>query len=394
MTPHSTAAQDVATPERSASAVGGLVTGFERRAHDGAARLGRLRTAHGSVDTPAFMPVGTQATVKGLTPAQLRDAGAQMLLANAYHLGLRPGAELIRRLGGLHRFMGWDGPILTDSGGYQVFSLASLRKVTDAGVEFRSHLDGSRLFLTPEDVVGLQVDLGVDVIMILDECAAGGASRAEAERAARRTFLWATRSRGVAIAAGQMMFAIVQGGRHLDLRQRQASELVGLDFPGYAVGGLSVGEERETTMAIAEATAAVLPAERPRYLMGVGLPEDLIRFVGMGYDLFDCVLPTRNGRNGVLFTSHGRLNIRLARYADDPRPPDPQCDCYVCRTFSRAYLRHLAVANEMLGAQLPALHNVHFYQSLMRDMRQAIKGGVFATWAKERLANLAQGADS
>jgi queuine tRNA-ribosyltransferase len=394
MSLHSAPAQEVMTPGRSPTAVGDAVLGLERCANDGAARLGRLHTAHGCVDTPAFMPVGTQGTVKGLTPAQLREAGAQMLLANAYHLGLRPGADVIRALGGLHRFMGWDGPILTDSGGYQVLSLATLRNVTDAGVEFRSHLDGSRLFLSPEDIVRLQVKLGVDVIMVLDECAAADASRAEAERAARRTHLWATESRVVPIASDQMMFAIVQGGRHANLREQQASELVGLDFPGYAVGGLSVGEEREITMAMAEATAAVLPADRPRYLMGVGLPEDLIRFVGMGYDLFDCVLPTRNGRNGMLFTSQGRLNIRLARYAEDARPPDPDCRCYVCRTFSRAYLRHLAIANEMLGAQLPALHNVHFYQALMRDMRHAIKRGVFAAWAKERLAHLAQGADS
>lgn len=363
------------------------------RAQDCAARGGRLHTAHGTVTTPAFMPVGTQGTVKGLTPAQLRELGAEMILANAYHLALRPGAEVIRRLGGLHRFMGWDGPILTDSGGYQIFSLAALRKVTDDGVEFRSHIDGAPMFLTPEAVVQLQVDLGVDVIMVLDECVAGGATQAEAARAARRTLDWAERARRTPIAPGQVMFGIVQGAAYEALRAAQARALVALDFPGYAVGGLSVGEERAITMALAETTAAALPADRPRYLMGVGLPEDLIRFVGMGYDLFDCVLPTRNARNGMLFTSAGRLNIRLARYADDQQPADARCTCYTCRTFSRAYLRHLAVTNEMLGGQLASLHNLHFYLQLMRDMRAAIATGAFGPWARERLAQLGEGLD-
>ena len=356
-----------------------------------AARRGQLTTAHGVVDTPAFMPVATQGTVKGLTPAQLKELGAQIVLANAYHLSLRPGSALIRELGGLHRFMGWDGPILTDSGGYQIFSLSPLRDITDAGVEFRSHLDGSRIFLTPEDVVRLQVDLGVDVMMVLDVCVPGQAERGEAARAARRTVDWARRSRRVAVAPGQLMFGIVQGGPFNDLRAEQVRELVALDFPGYAVGGLSVGEERAITMAVAQETAAGLPPERPRYLMGVGLPEDLIRFVGMGYDLFDCVLPTRNGRNGMLFTSAGRLNIRLAQYARDPRPADLECACYTCRTFSRAYLRHLAVSNEMLGAQLASLHNLYFYQQLMRDIREHVARGCFDTWACERRARLTEG---
>jgi queuine tRNA-ribosyltransferase len=358
------------------------------------ARVGRLTTAHGSVNTPAFMPVGTQATVKGITPAQLRDIGAEIILSNAYHLALRPGAALIRRLGGLHHFMGWDGPILTDSGGYQIFSLAALRKVTDEGVAFRSHVDGAPMFLTPEAVVQLQVDLGVDIIMVLDECVAGTASRAEAERAARRTLDWARRSLEVELAHGQLMFGIVQGATYAELRAEQVHALVALDFPGYAVGGLSVGEEREVTMALAEETAAALPAGRPRYLMGVGMPEDLIRFVGMGYDMFDCVLPTRNARNGMLFTSTGRLNIRLARYAQDEAPADADCQCYTCRTFSRAYLRHLAATNEMLGGQLASLHNLHFYQQLMRDMRAAIARGDFTEWAAARLARLAEGPDA
>jgi queuine tRNA-ribosyltransferase len=352
------------------------------------ARCGRLRTAHGVVQTPAFMPVATQGTVKGITPAQLREAGAEIILANAYHLALRPGAALIRELGGLHRFMGWGGAILTDSGGYQIFSLAPLRKLSDEGVEFRSHLDGTSLFLTPEDVVRLQVDLGVDIIMTLDECVAADATRQQAEAAARRTFEWAARSRAVQTAAGQLMFGIVQGSTYKELRRRQVDELVGLDFPGYAVGGLSVGEQREITMTMAEETAVGLPEDRPRYLMGVGLPEDLIRFVGMGYDMFDCVLPTRNGRNGVLFTSSGRLNIRLAQYARDQKAADPECDCYTCRTFSRAYLRHLAVTNEMLGGQLISFHNLYFYLQLMRDMRVAIGADRFTAWAAERVARL------
>lgn len=357
-------------------------------------RCGRLRTAHGVVHTPAFMPVATQGTVKGLTPAQVAATGAEIILANAYHLALRPGTALIREFGGLHAFMGWNGPILTDSGGYQIFSLTALRKVTDEGVAFRSHVDGAPLFLTPEDVIRLQVDLGVDIAMVLDECAPGTASHAEAARAAQRTLRWAERCRGTATAAGQLMFGIVQGATYADLRREQARALVALDFPGYAVGGLSVGEERTITMALAEETVGALPADRPRYLMGVGFPEDLIRFVGMGYDMFDCVLPTRNGRNGMLFTANGRLNIRLARYATDRLPPDTECDCYTCRTFSRAYLRHLATTNEMLGAQLASWHNIHFYQQLMRDMRDALTGGSFATWADDRLSRIGERTDT
>jgi len=365
---------------------------FATVAHDGRARCGRLSTAHGVVNTPAFMPVGTQATVKGITPAQLHDLGAGIILANAYHLALRPGVALIRDLGGLHRFMGWDGPILTDSGGYQIFSLAALRKVTDAGVEFRSHIDGAAMFLTPEDVVRIQTDLGVDIVMVLDECVPGTATRADAERAAQRTLDWAQRARRVPVGDAQLMFAIVQGGAFRDLRAQQVRALVALDFPGYAVGGLSVGEDRAITMEVAEETAAALPEERPRYLMGVGLPEDLIRFVGMGYDMFDCVLPTRNGRNGMLFTGDGPLNIRLARYTRDPAPIDAECQCYTCRTFSRAYLRHLAASHEMLGAQLASLHNLHFYLQLMRDMRTAIEQQNFAAWSAERLKRLNKGA--
>jgi len=355
------------------------------------ARRGRLRTAHGVVNTPMFMPVATQGTVKGIVPTQLTELGAEIILSNAYHLALRPGTGLIRELGGLHRFMGWNGPILTDSGGYQVFSLAALRKVTDSGVEFRSHIDGAPMFLTPEDVVRLQVDLGVDIIMVLDECVGANAARADAERAARRTLEWARRSQQVTTTPGQLMFGIVQGSTYQDLRLCQAGELVALDFPGYAVGGLSVGEDRAMTMTLAAETVAALPAERPRYLMGVGFPEDLIRFVGMGYDLFDCVLPTRNARNGMLFTSAGRLNIRLARHQRDEQPADAECQCYTCRTFTRAYLRHLATTHEMLGAQLATLHNLHFYLQLMRDMQAAIAQGTFAAWSAARLKRLTEG---
>ncbi|HYD48003.1 MAG TPA: tRNA guanosine(34) transglycosylase Tgt [Terriglobales bacterium] len=358
----------------------------------GTARRGRVSTAHGTVETPAFMPVGTLGTVKGLTPKQLReDVGAQIILANAYHLALRPGSPRIERLGGLHRFMGWDGPILTDSGGYQVFSLAQLRQVTDEGVEFRSHLDGSKMMLTPESIIQIQTELGVDVLMVLDECAPPDASRSVAESAARRTLLWAERARVRPVLPGRLMFAIVQGGLFADLRLANARDLVALDFPGYAVGGLSIGEDRNVTMSLAAETLAVLPPDRPRYFMGVGTPEDLLRFAGLGFDLFDCVLPTRNGRNGTLFTSRGRLNLRLARLAEDVRPPDERCDCYTCSNFTRAYLRHLMNSNEMLGAQLASLHNLRFYQALMRDIRSAIERDDYPEWSADRLRQLSEG---
>lgn len=355
------------------------------------ARCGILATAHGTVATPNFMPVATVGTVKGVTPAQLGEIGAQILLANAYHLALRPGVEIIEGQGGLHRFMGWPGPILTDSGGYQVFSLASLRKVSEEGVEFRSHLDGARLALTPEDVVALQIRLGVDILMPLDECLPAPVSRSDAERAAARTLRWARRSLAVERGEGHSLFGIVQGGMFPDLRRQCVAELVALDFPGYAVGGLSVGEAIEMTRDVAAATAAAVPASAPRYLMGVGRPEDLLRFVAMGYDLFDCVLPTRNGRNGMLFTWDGPVNIRLARYARDPEPVDAACGCYTCRTFSRAYLRHLAVSGEMLGPQLASVHNLYFYLDLMRQMRAEIAAGTFHVWAGARVARIEEG---
>lgn len=349
------------------------------------ARCGCLKTLHGDVETPAFMPVGTQGTVKGMMPRDLWDLGARIVLANAYHLCLRPGAETITELGGIHRFMGWGGAVLTDSGGYQILSLASLRKVSDAGVEFRSHLDGAKIFLTPEMVIDAQNRMGVDVLMPLDECPPAEASRRIAEAAARRTVEWALRSRARPLPSGRLLFGIVQGGLFPDLRRLHATRLAECDFAGYAVGGLSVGEERGVTREVAAGVVECLPPDRPRYLMGVGLPEDLLRFVAMGYDLFDCVLPTRNARNGMLFTRHGRMNIRLARYARDPLPPDPDCGCYVCTTFSRGYLRHLAIAEEMLAAQLSTMHNLYFYLSLMAEARNHIAAGDFHPWAAARI---------
>jgi queuine tRNA-ribosyltransferase len=353
------------------------------------ARLGSLNTAHGTVSTPAFMPVATQGTVKATTPRELREIGAEIILANAYHLYLRPGAELVERAGGLHRFMGWDGPILTDSGGYQVFSLKDLCKVTEEGVRFRSHLDGSLHFLTPEQVVRIQERLGVDITMILDECVPGPASYSEAARATALTSRWAERALAAKTRNDQALFAIVQGGIFLDLREQSALALVDLPFPGYAVGGLSVGENPTLTHQLAAFTVQFLPADRPRYLMGVGTPEQLIRYVSLGFDLFDCVLPTRNARNGTLFTRTGKLNIRRAEYATDPRPIEESCGCYACQHFSRAYLRHLAVAGEILSARLNTLHNLYFYQNLMRTMREALAIGRFSEFAEPFLKSVA-----
>jgi queuine tRNA-ribosyltransferase len=367
----------------------GFQIGVEDRTSS--ARQGWLQTSHGRVETPAFMPVATQGSVKGLTPAQVAETGAEIVLANTYHLCLRPGIDLVERMGGLHRFMGWPGAILTDSGGYQIMSLAPLRTVSDEGVAFRSHLDGSRLFLSPEDVVRVQGRMGVDVLMPLDECLPAGAERAAVEKALCRTTEWAVRSVREPVLPGRLLFGIVQGGFFPDLRERHAGQLAAFDFPGYAVGGLSVGEDRGVTQDVAAVSVAALPRNRPHYLMGVGLPQELLRFVAMGYDLFDCVLPTRNGRNGTCFTARGRVNIRLARHAQDDAPVDDECSCYSCRNFSRAYLRHLAVAGEMLGAQLASLHNVHFYQHLMRQARSHIRSGDFALWAEMQARRMEEG---
>jgi len=341
------------------------------------ARLGRLTTPHGVVETPAFMPVATHGAVKGVLPRQLRELGATLVLSNAYHLAQRPGVGAIEALGGLHRFMAWDGPILTDSGGFQVMSLAGLVRVDDHGVRYRSHVDGRAGTLTPEEAVRVQERLGVDVAMSLDECVAADASAADVARAVRRTAAWAARGLAAHRRRETALFAIVQGGLDAALRAESAAGLVALGFDGYAVGGLSVGEPPAETARIAAATVTALPADRPRYLMGVGTPADLIRFATMGYDLFDCVLPTRNARNGMLFTRHGRLAIRNAVHARDPRPVDEACPCYTCAHFSRGALRHLTMAREMLGAQLATLHNLHFYLALMREIRAAIAEGSF-----------------
>ena len=346
------------------------------------ARLGSMMMAHGPVQTPAFMPVATQGTVKAMTPRELREIGAEIILANAYHLYLRPGVERIEQAGGLHQFMAWDGPILTDSGGFQVFSLKSLCKVSEEGVQFRSHLDGSSHMLTPESVVRAQERLGVDIAMVLDECVPAQVSYDEAERANTLTVRWAQRAREAKTRDDQAVFAIVQGGVFPELREQSARALVELDFPGYAIGGLSVGEDPAVTRRIAAHTVQFLPTTRPRYIMGVGTPEQLVRYVGLGCDMFDCVLPTRNARNGSLFTWSGKLNIRRAEFASDQRPVEERCECYTCQHFSRAYLRHLAVAGEILSARLNTIHNLYFYQSLMRTMREALAAGQFADFAR------------
>ena len=359
------------------------------------ARLGRLETPHGTVETPAFMPVGTAGTVKGLTQGQLEDLGTQILLANTYHLYLRPGHERVRALGGLHGLMAWPRPILTDSGGFQVFSLADLRKINDDGVTFRSHLDGSEHFFSPERVLEVEIALGADLIMVLDECIALPAGEAETRAAAGRTLEWAKRSRAYFQAHGdaqrQLLMAIVQGGAKAEVRRENAEALVALDFPGYGIGGLAVGEPHATTCAMTEVVAAILPKDRPRYLMGVGKPEDIADYVMRGVDLMDCVLPTRGARHGCLFTSRGRLLIRQARYAEDSRSLDPDCACPVCRRYSRAYLRHLFVSGEILGAILNTLHNIHFYLDIMRKIREAISFGKLAGFRAELRARFESG---
>jgi len=333
------------------------------------------------VSTPAFLPVATHGSVKGLTPRDLREAGTEMILANAYHLWLRPGCDVIHALGGLHRFMGWDGPILTDSGGYQIFSLAPLARVHEDGIEFRSHLDGSIHTVTPEDMVRAQERLGSDIAMILDECPAGDADRETMVAAAARTARWAARAAAARTRSDQALFGIVQGGTDVALRAESVRAMLDLGFDGYALGGLSVGEPRSATWMVAAVTARLLPVDRPRYFMGGGTPEDLVRLVAAGIDLFDCVLPTRHARNGTLFTSTGPVIIRNARYAGDRGPVDASCSCYTCARFSRAYLRHLLMAREPLAVTLNTLHNVSYYQALMRDMRATIAAGTFDAFA-------------
>ena len=356
-----------------------MTGGFEVLATDGAARRGRLSTAHGTVETPAFMPVGTAGTVKGMTPEEVAGSGAEIVLGNTYHLMLRPGAERIARLGGLHAFMTWPQPILTDSGGYQVMSLASLRKVTEDGVTFASHLDGARYDLTPERAVEIQHLLDADITMVLDECTPFPVTEAEAADSMRLSLRWAARCKAAfRPRPGYGLFGIVQGSVFPELRAESARALVDIGFDGYALGGLAVGEGQEAMLRVVEATAPALPRERPRYLMGVGKPADMVGAVARGIDMLDCVLPTRSGRTGQAFTRRGTLNLRNARHLEDTRPIDPDCPCPTCRNHSRAYVHHLFRADEMLGPILLTRHNLHYYQALMAGLRTAIEAGTLA----------------
>ncbi len=350
------------------------------------ARVGRWETPHGTVETPAFMPVGTLATVKGLTPDQIRQTGAQMVLSNTYHLALRPSAEVVAEMGGLHQFMQWSGPILTDSGGFQVFSLASMRKLSDDKVVFRSHIDGSLLELSPAQCIRIQEQLGADCIMCLDECPPHDAPVEKIQAAVDRTTVWAARCRDSQARSDQALFGIVQGGTHQALRERSAIGLLPLNLPGYAIGGLSVGEAPDEMYKTLDFTVPLLPPDRPRYLMGVGRPIDLLEGILRGIDLFDCVMPTRNGRNATAFTSSGLLKLRNLKHRTDPTPVDPECDCPVCQQFSRAYIRHLFMAGEMLGPVLLSWHNLAYYQRLLRDLRLAIREGRSAGFRTDQLA--------
>lgn len=362
---------------------------FRVTAQEGSARAGVLDTAHGPVPTPVFMPVGTVGSVKALAPDDLLTMGAHIILGNTYHLYLRPGDELVARHGGLHGFASWPGAILTDSGGFQVFSLSSLRKIHEEGVEFRSHLDGSRHFFTPEKVIAIQRHLNADIMMVLDECVPFGATQAYTEHSLALTTAWAQRARRAYPpgTAHHLLFAIVQGGFFHDLRQQAVEALCPLDFDGYAIGGLSVGESKATLYEFLYHTASLLPADKPRYLMGVGTPHDIVTGIHAGVDMFDCVLPTRNARNGTLYTSVGKINIKRREYAEDDRPLDPACPCYTCRTFSRAYLRHLYASKELLSFRLLSLHNVTYYLSLVGEARSAIAAGRFAS-LRARIADL------
>jgi queuine tRNA-ribosyltransferase len=348
------------------------------------ARRGRIHTRRGIIETPAFMPVGTQATVKAVLPEALKEVGAQIILANTYHLFLRPGHELIRKLGGLHAFMHWDRPILTDSGGFQVFSLGELRRISEEGVRFQSHLDGSTHILTPESSILVQEALGADIVMAFDECIPYPSSREYVMESTERSSRWARRCRAVHGGEdGSALFGIVQGGMFADLRARSVEDLRSIGFDGYAVGGLSVGEETDLMYEAMDFTLPLLPHDRPRYVMGVGTPENLLEGIARGADMFDCVMPTRNARNGVLFTSFGKISIKQARYAEDPLPPDPECGCYTCRNYGRAYLRHLYQSREILASVLNTHHNLHYYLTLMEGARAAIEGGTFTEFKRD-----------
>jgi queuine tRNA-ribosyltransferase len=353
---------------------------YELLGHDGQARRGRLTLAHGVVETPVFMPVGTYGVVKTLVPEEVKALGAQIVLGNTFHLWLRPGLEVIAGFGGLHGFMGWDGPILTDSGGFQVYSLTHLRKITEEGVKFASPLDGQRLMLSPEKSMEIQKVLNSDIVMIFDECTPYPADWQVAKESMELSLRWAARSKAAHAGNPNALFGIVQGGMHEDLRERSLAELTSIGFDGYAIGGLSVGEPKADMARILKHTAPQLPEDRPRYLMGVGTPEDIVFAVAQGIDMFDCVMPTRNARHGVLFTRQGDLRIKNARHRTDPGPIDPTCDCYTCRHFSRAYLHHLFRSGETLCGRLNTIHNLHYYQTLMRELRQAIEQDQFAPY--------------
>lgn len=364
---------------------------FEHKDTRTSARAGVLHTSHGDIPTPVFMPVGTQGTVKALEQRELQDMDARIILANAYHIYLRPGTDILKEMGGLHKFMQWDRAMLTDSGGYQIFSLKELRKLKEDGVEIRSHIDGSKHFFTPEKVVDIQRAIGSDIMMVLDECPPNPCKEKDAKKAVDRTLSWAERSRAHFKAMGpyygheQFQFGIVQGSTYKKLRLECANRLIDMDFDGYAIGGLAVGEPAEVMYGIVEYTVPVLPEEKPHYLMGVGTPENLLECIERGIDMFDCVMPTRNARNGQLFTSKGVLNIRNAKYMADAAPVDEDCGCYTCRTFSRAYLRHLVIAKEILALQLATIHNISFYLNLMKAAREHILAGTFQDWKRVTL---------
>lgn len=354
---------------------------------DGEARAGLLQTTHGLIETPIFMPVGTQASVKAMAPRDLDEVGAQIILSNTYHLYLRPGHKLIADAGGLHGFMQWPKPILTDSGGFQVFSLAKLRDISEDGVAFRSHIDGSKHFFTPEKVMEIEQDLGADIAMVFDVCSPYPAPKEQIVAALEKTTRWAARCKACHTREDQALFGIVQGGLFNDLRRRSAEELLELDFPGYGIGGLSVGEPKPLMYDCLDNLLPIMPKNKPRYLMGVGSPDCLVEGVARGVDMFDCVLPTRIARNGTVFTRQGKLVVRNAEYARDFRPLEEGCDCYACRNFSRAYIRHLIKANEIFGLHLTTIHNLHFLLRLMKEMRQHILAGAFAVFYKEFFAN-------
>lgn len=356
---------------------------FELKATDGAARRGTMSFARGEVQTPAFMPVGTYGSVKGMLPSQIAESGAEILLGNTFHLMLRPGTGIIKQHGDLHDFMAWDKPILTDSGGFQVFSLGKLRKISEDGVEFRSPVDGDKVFLSPEKAIEVQRDLGADIVMAFDECTPYPATETEARESMLLSMRWAQRCKDAHGDSPAALFGIVQGGMYPELRRESLAALADIGFDGYAIGGLSVGEPKDEMMLVLDAIAGHLPVDKPRYLMGVGTPEDLVESVSRGLDMFDCVMPTRNARNAHIFTSAGVVRLRNARYRDDLAPLDKNCDCYTCKNFSRSYLHHMDKCREMLGAQLNTIHNLHFYQRLMADLRTAIEQGKLAAFRED-----------